>query len=182
VKPNLEIAASLSSEENTMKDSLPANEISRHRNLVAAILSSVVPGLGQFYKGHPWEGGGIILNDFAVAIWVGTLLSLSYAEDALLTTLGVSNGTIGFLFNPVTIFLGVMYALGFWALVVFDAYDEAALHEPLPSRNPTRILRGDKGALGRGLRESRHLGRRAGFSARVSPPSRSGEFRTASLC
>ena len=83
-----------------MNNSLPANKISRHRNLVAAILSSVVPGLGQFYKGHLWKGGGVILIAFASAIWMRTLLSFSYAEDALLTTLGDSNCTIGFLFNP----------------------------------------------------------------------------------
>ena len=66
--------------------------------------------------------------DFAVALWVGTLLCLSYAAGALLTTFNGSNGAVGFLFNPVTVFLGVLPALVFWALIVFDAYDQTDLH------------------------------------------------------
>ena len=99
-----------------MHSSPPAIEIPRRRNTVAAILSGVVPGLGQFYKGHPWEGAGIILIDFAVVMWVAKLFSPSKAEDALFTTLDDSNGATGFLSNPITISLGVFprWAIGRW--------------------------------------------------------------------
>ena len=60
------------------------NEESRHAvNVIAAVLSTVWPGLGQLYKGHVASGWLWMLAGMPLAIWIGILLSLATAGIGL---------------------------------------------------------------------------------------------------
>lgn len=113
-----------------MKRQLSAEELERHRNIVAAELSAV-PSLGQFYKGHYWEATGVILGGIALALWLGTLLCLAYAVGAITDAFGVSIHWLALLLNPITICFGLLPALLFWAWAAVEAFVEPDLrHGP----------------------------------------------------
>ena len=56
-------------------------------NIIAAVLSSFVPGLGQIYKGHFAAGLLWLLVGMPLAIWIGILLSLATAGIGLVVPL-----------------------------------------------------------------------------------------------
>ena len=39
-------------------------------NLTAAILSALIPGLGQFYKGHFWRGVVVLLLSWTIIVYL----------------------------------------------------------------------------------------------------------------
>lgn len=70
----------------------------RDRNVIAVALS-IMPGAGQFYKGHYAEAL-LLLFAMPIVIWTGLLLSLA---------------TVG---------LGLLLPIAFWAFIAVDAYYE----------------------------------------------------------
>lgn len=72
-------------------------------NVIAALLSAVLPGLGQIYKGHLASGLVWMLAGMPLAIWIGILLSLA---------------TVG---------LGLILPILCWIALVVDAYYEVDL-------------------------------------------------------
>jgi hypothetical protein len=56
-------------------------------NVIAAVLSTVVPGLGLVFKGHYTAGFIWMFAGMPLAIWVGILLSLATAGIGLLLPL-----------------------------------------------------------------------------------------------
>jgi len=56
-------------------------------NRIAALLSIVLPGLGQVYKGHVGEGLLWMLLGMPFAIWAGILLGLATGGIGLLLPL-----------------------------------------------------------------------------------------------
>ena len=61
----------------------PSAELVNAENEIAAVLS-IVPGLGQVYKGHFTIGFVWMLFGMPLAIWIGVLLSLATAGLGLL--------------------------------------------------------------------------------------------------
>jgi TM2 domain-containing membrane protein YozV len=59
----------------------------RASNIIAAVLSSFIPGLGQVYKGHVAEGLLWIFVGMPLAVWMGILLSLATAGIGLVLPL-----------------------------------------------------------------------------------------------
>jgi len=108
-----------------MKIRPASTQSSNHRDLVAAALSGVAPGLGQWFKGHFLVSAGILAIDLVLFMWVVTLFCLSYAAGSLLAALGLMQRADEFLLNAITILLGLVPALVFWILVALDAYEEA---------------------------------------------------------
>jgi len=53
------------------------------RNVIAAFLS-IIPGLGQIYKGYYLMGLALLFIGLPVAIWMGLLLSLATAGLGLM--------------------------------------------------------------------------------------------------
>jgi TM2 domain-containing membrane protein YozV len=96
--------------------SIPPNaQMVSAENKIAAVLS-IVPGLGQIYKGHYASGFIWMFVGMPVAIWVGILLGLATAG------------------------LGLLVPIACWAGLVFDAYNERDLrkhHWFLPSSDGT---------------------------------------------
>ena len=89
----------------------PRMEVVKAGNAIAALLS-VVPGLGQVYKGHFAAGFVWMFLGMPIAVWVGILLGLA--------TAGV----------------GLLFPILCWAALAFDAYYERDLrkhHWFLPS-------------------------------------------------
>ena len=56
-------------------------------NVIAAVLSIIIPGLGQVYKGHVTSGLIWMLLGMPLALWIGILLSLATAGMGLLLPL-----------------------------------------------------------------------------------------------
>jgi hypothetical protein len=83
--------------------------MNREHNVVAAVSSLVLPGLGHIYKGHLRDGLTILLLGAPLALWVGVLLSLA--------TLG----------------LGLIVPVFFWAMTAVGAYylEDRRAHHPL---------------------------------------------------
>ena len=82
---SLEIQAS--EEVMKMNASSPSNPVvARAENNIAAWLS-IVPGLGQVYKGHFAAGFFWMLIGMPLALWVGILLTLATAGISLLVPL-----------------------------------------------------------------------------------------------
>ena len=123
-----------------MKRRFSTSELPRHWNRVAVRLS-VIPGLGQLYKGHLVEALFLMTSALGVLMWIGTLLCLCYAVGAILEACGISVDWLAFLFNPITFYVGFVPALLFWVWVAFDAFDEPDLRHRLPSNveQPTRL-------------------------------------------
>jgi hypothetical protein len=71
-----------------MNDTLvvPTTEGANAPNVIAAVLSAILPGLGQIYKGYA-SGFLWMLVGMPLAIWVGILLSLATAGVGLLLPL-----------------------------------------------------------------------------------------------
>ena len=90
-----------------------SQEVIGAENKFAAFLSTIIPGLGQIYKGHVVAGLLWILLGMPIAIFVGILL-------------GLATGGIGLLFP-----------LACWAALVVDAYYEKDLrtHHWFPPRD-----------------------------------------------
>jgi TM2 domain-containing membrane protein YozV len=83
--------------------SIPPNaQMVSAENKIAAVLS-IVPGLGQIYKGHYASGFIWMFVGMPVAIWVGILLGLATAG------------------------LGLLVPIACWAALAFDAYYERDL-------------------------------------------------------
>ena len=81
-------------------------------NKIAAMLSVLVPGLGQVYKGHVSEGLLWLFLGMPVAIWIGILLGLATAG------------------------IGLLFPLVCWAALAVDAYyekDRRAHHWLMPT-------------------------------------------------
>lgn len=72
---------------NNVALNLPNKEVLVAENKIAALLSIVVPGLGQVYKGHVGEGLLWMLLGMPFAIWAGILLGLATAGVGLLLPL-----------------------------------------------------------------------------------------------
>ncbi len=96
--------------------SIPPNaQMVSAENKIAALLS-IVPGLGQIYKGHYASGFIWMFVGMPVAIWVGILLGFATAG------------------------LGLLVPIACWAGLVFDAYYERDLrkhHWLMPSSDGT---------------------------------------------
>jgi hypothetical protein len=129
---------STSERNKLMKNSASAKNPAGHRNLVAAELS-LIPGAGQFYKGHYAEGSGVMLLGIAVAIWTTTLFSLTYAAGALFALFGGPVDWFELLLNPLTLYVGLIPALLFWAWVVTDAYVERDLRHHDDQSTRTKV-------------------------------------------
>ena len=65
----------------------PSREALHAQNAIAMILSMVVPGLGQLYKGHVAAGLLWMFLGMPMALWIGVLLSLATAGFGLLVPL-----------------------------------------------------------------------------------------------
>ena len=74
-------------------------------NKIAAVLSLVLPGLGQIYKGHVEAGLLWLFLGMPVVIWIGILLGLATAG------------------------IGLLVPLIAWGFVVWDAYNEKDLRK-----------------------------------------------------
>lgn len=109
-----------------MNNLVLADQSIHHRDVVAARLN-VLPGLGQFYKGHYLEGACVALGAAILAGWAGTLTCLAYAVGLYGARFGFTVDWAPLLLNPVTIGLGVLPLVLFWALAILEAYDEADL-------------------------------------------------------
>ncbi len=59
-------------------------EAANASNVIAAALSTVIPGLGQVYKGRYTPGLLLMFVGMPLAIWIGILLSLATAGLGLL--------------------------------------------------------------------------------------------------
>ncbi len=72
-----------------MNDTLavPNKEGANAPNIIAAVLSAVLPGLGQVYKGHLASGFLWMVVGMPLAIWIGILLSLATAGIGLVLPL-----------------------------------------------------------------------------------------------
>jgi TM2 domain-containing membrane protein YozV len=93
----------------------PSAQVLGAENKIAALLS-IVPGLGQIYKGHYAAGFIWMFVGMPVAIWIGILLGLATAG------------------------LGLLFPIACWAALVFDAYNERDLrkhHWLMPSSDGT---------------------------------------------
>ena len=53
-------------------------------NVIAAVLSAIIPGLGQIYKGHFESGFFWMILGMPLAVWIGVLLSLATAGLGLI--------------------------------------------------------------------------------------------------
>jgi hypothetical protein len=82
----------------------PSAELVNAENEIAALLS-IVPGLGQIYKGHFTIGFVWMFFGMPLAIWIGILLSLA--------TAGV----------------GLLLPIACWAGLAVDAYYRRDLHK-----------------------------------------------------
>jgi hypothetical protein len=78
----------------------PNEDVIRAENKIAAMLSVLMPGLGQVYKGHFGEGFLWMFLGMPFALWAGILL-------------GLATGGIGLLLPLVC-----------WAALAVDAYYE----------------------------------------------------------
>ena len=81
----------------------PTTEAANAPNVIAAALSTVVPGLGLVFKGHYTAGFIWMFFGMPLAIWIGILLSLATAG------------------------LGLLLPLVCWAAQAVDAYYEVDL-------------------------------------------------------
>ena len=82
----------------------PLPETVRAENKIAALLS-IVPGLGQIYKGHYAAGFVWMFLGMPFAIWAGILLGLATGG------------------------LGLLFPIACWAGLAFDAYNERDLRK-----------------------------------------------------
>ena len=82
-------------------------------NKCAAVLSIVVPGLGQIYKGHVAAGLIWLCLGMPIAVFIGILLGLATAG------------------------IGLLFPLACWAALAVDAYYEKDLriHHWFPPRD-----------------------------------------------
>ncbi len=92
---------------------VPGREGRNAANVIAAVLSTFVPGLGQVFKGHAAVGLLWMLVGMPLAVWIGILLSLA--------TAGV----------------GLILPLLCWVAVVVDAYYEVDLRRHHHFSEPT---------------------------------------------
>jgi len=90
---------------NYATSKLPNNDVMNAENKIAALLSIVLPGMGQVYKGHVGEGLLWLFLGMPAAIWAGILL-------------GLATGGIGLLLPLVC-----------WAGLAVDAYYEKDLRK-----------------------------------------------------
>ena len=65
----------------------PNKDVFGAENKIAAMLSILMPGLGQIYKGHYGEGLLWLFLGMPFAIWAGILLGLATAGVGLLLPL-----------------------------------------------------------------------------------------------
>jgi hypothetical protein len=56
---------------------VPAREGANAPNVIAAVLSTFLPGLGQIYKGHYTMGLIWMFAGMPLALWIGILLGLA---------------------------------------------------------------------------------------------------------
>ncbi len=90
-----------------------SKEAIRAENKCAAVLSIIVPGLGQIYKGHVTAGLIWLCLGMPIAVFVGILLGLATAG------------------------IGLLFPLACWAALAVDAYYEKDLriHHWFPPRD-----------------------------------------------
>jgi TM2 domain-containing membrane protein YozV len=62
----------------------PSKESAHAANVIAAVLSLVIPGSGQIYKGQFTSGLVWMFVGIPLAIWIGILLSLATAGLGLI--------------------------------------------------------------------------------------------------
>ena len=63
---------------------MPDKQSMHAANVIAAVLSAIIPGLGQFYKGHFGSGFLWMVMGMPLAVWIGMLLSLATAGLGLI--------------------------------------------------------------------------------------------------
>jgi TM2 domain-containing membrane protein YozV len=80
--------------------STPLSREAKHAQNVIAALLSIVPGLGQIYKGHYEAGFLWMFLGMPIAVWIGILFGLA--------TAGV----------------GLLFPILCWVALVVDAYNE----------------------------------------------------------
>ena len=83
---------------NTLSTRLTKQEKHAHNEIAAAL--SIVPGLGHIYKGHYGMGLMWMFLGMPIAVFVGIISVL---------------GTAG---------LGLLFPIGCWAALAYDAYNE----------------------------------------------------------
>lgn len=91
----------------------PTREGANSPNVIAAVLSTIIPGLGQVYKGHFASGFLWMLAGMPLALWIGILLSLATAG------------------------IGLLLPLICWAALAVDAYYEVDLRRHHRFGEPT---------------------------------------------
>lgn len=91
----------------------PNKEGANAANIIAAALSTVLPGLGQIYKGHFASGFLWMLVGMPLALWIGILLSLATAG------------------------IGLFLPLVCWVALAVDAYYEVDLRRHHRFAEPT---------------------------------------------
>jgi len=72
---------------NTEAVDAPNKDVIFAENKIAALLTILMPGLGQVYKGHYGEGLLWLFLGMPFAIWAGVLLGLATAGVSLLLPL-----------------------------------------------------------------------------------------------
>ena len=82
---------------------VPDQQSMHAANVIAAVLSGIIPGLGQIYKGRFESGFLWMVLGMPLAVWIGLLLSLATAG------------------------LGLIIPVLCWAASVVDAYYEVDL-------------------------------------------------------
>ena len=80
--------------------STPVSKEEKHAHDVIAALLSIMPGLGQIYKGHYESGFLWMFLGMPFAIWIGIILSLATAGA------------------------GLLFPILCWVALAFDAYNE----------------------------------------------------------
>ena len=58
---------------------VPDKQSKHAANVIAAVLSAIIPGLGQIYKGHFELGFLWMVLGMPLSVWIGVLLSLATA-------------------------------------------------------------------------------------------------------
>jgi uncharacterized membrane protein len=95
---DLALPVEMGMEINSMNRATNIAELTREHNMMAAVLSLMLPGLGHLYKAHYLRGAFLIVLGIPIAVWAGILLGLATAG------------------------LGLLLPIGYWAGIATDAY------------------------------------------------------------
>lgn len=93
------------------------------RDRLAAKLS-LIPGLGQLYKGHVLEGVSIFLLGGLILAWAGMIALLGYAFHHLLTLLGLNDEILRWTLLLIGVTQVVLPLLLFFLVEILEAFLE----------------------------------------------------------